>query len=144
MTFERFVSIVAVASILLLAAGCSSIPFFGKDDDLDIPTANTSEAMLYRNAQRYLRSGNYEQAIGQLEALEAQYPFGRYAEQAQLELIWARYQSYDIDAARAAADRFLRLNPQHRNADYAYYLKGLAAFERNRSMIDRISVISFR
>ena len=76
MTFERFVSMVAITALLTLAGGCSSIPFFGGDDEGDIPTANTSEQMLYRNAQRYLRSGNYEQAIGQLEALEAQYPFG--------------------------------------------------------------------
>ncbi|MDP6374246.1 MAG: outer membrane protein assembly factor BamD [Pseudomonadales bacterium] len=134
-------SIVPIAVILtstLYATGCSIIPFFGDDDEEDILSTNTSEQLLYRNAQRYLRSGNYDQAISQLEVLEAQFPFGRYAEQAQLELIYARYQSYDIDAARTAADRFIRLHPQHKNVDYAYYLKGLGAFDRNRSMIDRV------
>jgi outer membrane protein assembly factor BamD len=136
MILLRFSPILAVVLAGLLASGCS---WFGKDDDsADLDGVSGNEQVLYRNAQRYLRSGNFEQAIRQLESLEAQFPFGRYAEQAQLELIYARFQSYDIEGARAAADRFIRLHPAHRNVDYAYYLKGLAAFNRNQSMIDRI------
>jgi outer membrane protein assembly factor BamD len=122
-----------------LLSGCSSIPFFGGDDEDDMPAdANTSEQLMYRTAQRSMRTGNYDQAIQHLERLEAQYPFGRYAEQAQLELVYARYQGYNHDAARAAADRFIRLHPSHKNVDYAYYLKGLASFNKNSSMMDRL------
>ena len=39
--------------------------------------------------------------------------------------------------ARSAADRFIRLHPQHPNVDYAYYLKGLAAYEKDESFFDR-------
>ena len=84
-----------------------------------------------------LRSANYQQAIAQLELLESRFPFGRYAEQAQLELIFARYMSFDLDGARTAADRFIRLHPQHSNIDYAYYLRGLSAFSKNQSIMDR-------
>ncbi len=93
---------------------------------------------MYRNAHRSLRSGNYDIAIQTLEQLEMHFPFGRYADQAQLELIFARYQSADHDTARSAADRFIRLHPQHNNIDYAYYLKGLSAYNKNSGLFDRV------
>lgn len=117
---------------------CSWMPFVGGDDKEAEVAAETSEQKLYRDAQRYLRSGNYQQAIGQLELLEARFPFGRYAEQAQLELIYARYQSFDLDGAIAAADRFIRLHPQHSNIDYAFYIKGLAGISKNEGLMDRL------
>ena len=113
------------------------MPFFGDDDERE-PEIETSEQKLYRDAQRLLRTGNYNQAIGSLEALEARFPFGRYAEQAQLELIYARYMSFDLDGAVAAADRFIRLHPQHSNIDYAFYLKGLSSFSKNDGLMDRL------
>ena len=98
----------------------------------------TTEQKLYTNAQRYLRTSNYAQAIGALERLEARFPFGRYAEQAQLELIFARYMSFNLDSAVAAAERFIRLHPNHSNLDYAFYIKGLASFRKNQGIMDRI------
>ena len=128
----------ALLLALALLGGCSLIPFWGGDEDEAEEDVNATEQMLYRNVQRSLRAGNYQQAIQSLGQLEALFPFGRYAEQAQLELIYAHYMGYDPDAARNAADRFIRLHPQHPNVDYAYYLKGLAAFNRNRSIMDRL------
>lgn len=129
-----------LASVLLGAVGaCQYIPFIGgRDKDHEDEDLNTTEQILYGTAQRSLRSGNYDRAINVLERLEARFPFGRYAEQAQLELVYARYQSSDHDTARNAADRFIRLHPQHDNIDYAYYLKGLAAYNKNRSLLDRV------
>ncbi len=45
-----------------------------------------------------------------------------------MDLIYARYQNLDLEGARAAADRFLRLNPQSDHADYALYMRGLASY----------------
>jgi len=121
----------------IAVSGCSWMPFIGgknKDAEADI---DTTEQVLYRNTQRSLRAGNYDQAISGLQLLEARFPFGRYAEQAQLEIIYAQYMSYDHDTSRLSADRFMRLHPQHANIDYAYYLKGLAAFNKNRGLLDR-------
>ena len=120
-----------------LLPGCALWPFGGDDDDENIEEIETSEQALYRNSQRFLRSGNYTTAIKNLELLEARFPFGRYAEQAQLELIYARHMSLDHDAARAAADRFIRLHPNHDSVDYAYYLKGLASYKKSASLFDR-------
>ena len=86
-------------AILALTAACSS-----KQPEVD---ENLSEVELYQQAQADLDNRSYTQAIAKLKALESRYPFGRYAEQAQLELI------------------------------YAYYLKGLASFDQDRGLLAR-------
>ncbi len=130
-----------IVLLFSLVSGCSWMPFIGGDDDdsNELPEeVETTEQKLYRDAQRWLRSSNYQQAISSLERLEARFPFGRYAEQAQLELIYARYMTYDHDGAIAAAERFIRLHPNHSNVDYAFYLKGLSSFAVNQGLMDRI------
>jgi outer membrane protein assembly factor BamD len=136
----RLIPGVLVICLACAAAGCSAIPFFGKDKkkDFEQEDLNTTEQVLYRNAQRSLRSGNYSVAIENLQRLEARFPFGRYAEQAQLEIIYAHYMASAFDSARAAADRFIRLQPGHPHIDYAYYMKGLASYSQNKGLMDRI------
>ncbi|MBA1275514.1 outer membrane protein assembly factor BamD [Stutzerimonas azotifigens] len=115
-------------AILALTAACSSNEPISE---------NLSEAELYQRAQTDLDNRNYTSAINNLKALESRYPFGRFAEQAQLELIYANYRNQEPAAARAAAERFIRLHPQHPNVDYAYYLKGLASFDQDRGLLAR-------
>ena len=110
------------------------MPFIGNDEEEDFEDEEeTSEQLLYRRAQSGLRAGNYTQGITRLQRLEARFPFGRYAEQAQLELIYAQHMARDLDAAKSAAERFIRLHPQHPNVDYAYYMRGLTALARDRA-----------
>ncbi len=116
-----------IATVALLAA-CSS---------KDVIDENLSETELYQQAQQDLEKGSYTNAVTKLRALESRYPFGRHAEQAQLELAYAYYKNQEPEAARAAAERFIRLHPQHPNVDYAYYLKGLASFEQDRGILAR-------
>ncbi|BES69991.1 hypothetical protein RE428_10090 [Marinobacter nanhaiticus D15-8W] len=92
------------------------------------------EQSYYEQARSAMQSGNFNEAERNLEFLETYYPFGRYAEQAQLDLIYARYQNLDLEGARAAADRFLRLNPQSEHADYALYMRGLASYNLDVSL----------
>ena len=126
-----------VAGLAIVAAsGCAWMPFVGGDEDEDLER-ETSEQALYRRAQAGLRTGNYTQSITRLQRLEARFPFGRYAEQAQLELIYANHMARDLDAAAAAAERFIRLHPQHPNVDYAYYMKGITALARDRGATGR-------
>lgn len=120
---NRFLILV---SFLLLTA-CS-----GKKE-----TPEETEAQLYRSAQGSLRAGSYQQAVDKLQLLESRFPFGRYAEQAQLEIIYAYYKSRQPEAARSAADRFIRLHPQHPNLDYAYYLRGMASFEEDQGFMEQ-------
>ncbi|MAT92344.1 MAG: outer membrane protein assembly factor BamD [Halioglobus sp.] len=118
--------------ILFLALlGCSG------NDELPEMAADSGEQQMYEEAQRYLRGGNFDLAVRSLQLLESRYPFGKYAEQAQLELIYAHYNAYEHEAAVEAADRFIRLHPQHPNVDYAYYMKGLSAYTGNEDVFNR-------
>ncbi len=124
--------IVLLSLTLLLLSACSG------NEEMELPPgANSSEYELYQEAQRYLRNKNYELAVQALQLLESRFPFGRYAEQAQLELVYAHYNNFEREAAIEAADRFIRLHPQHPSVDYAYYMKGLSAYSENESLFDR-------
>ena len=118
-----------LVGVLALLAACSS--------NAPVIDESLSESELYRKAQTDLDAENYGSAVETLRALEPRYPFGRYAEQAQLELIYAYYQNYEPEAATASADRFIRLHPTHQNVDYAYYIRGLASFTRDQGIIER-------
>lgn len=116
-----------------------SLTLFGCSSTEELPdiAADAGEQQIYEDAQRYLRGDNYDMAVKSLELLESRYPFGKYAEQAQLELIYAHYNAYEHEAAVEAADRFIRLHPQHPSVDYAYYMKGLAAYTANEDIFAR-------
>ncbi len=116
-------------AILGLTAACSS--------NKEVIDENLSEAELYQQAQADLDNSSYTSAVNKLKALESRYPFGRYADQAQLELIYANYKNSEPEAAKSAAERFIRLHPQHPNVDYAYYLKGLTSFDQDRGLLAR-------
>lgn len=112
----RMKYLVAAATLSLMLAGCSS----NKDAVPDNPPSE-----IYAYAQKKLQDGNYKGAIKELEALDNRYPFGPYAQQVQLDLIYAYYKSADLPLAQASIDRFLRLNLTHPNVDYVLYMRGL-------------------
>lgn len=92
------------------------------------PDEGTPPAKLYEDAKDSMDSGNFEEAIRKYELLESRFPYGSYAQQAQLDIAYAYYRQPDIASAIAACDRFIKQYPNHPNVDYAYYLKGLANF----------------
>jgi len=123
---------VAFAAALLLG-GCGLLP------EAQDETANWSAQKLYTEAKEAMAEGAYEKAIKHFESLEARYPYGRYAQQAQLEVAYAYYRSQEPAMAIAAADRFIKLHPNHPNVDYAYYLKGLVNFNEDLGLMGHIS-----
>ena len=120
-----------VALVLLLLGACSG------NDELPDLAADAGEQQMYQEAQRHLNNRNYDLAVRQLQLLESRYPFGKYAEQSQLELIYAHHGAYEHEAAVEAADRFIRLHPQHPSVDYAYYMKGLSAYTAGSDIFAR-------
>ena len=117
--------------LALLLCGCSW--FENKEDP-----GNLSASKLFSDAMGDMDDKNYEQAVKKFEILESRYPYGRYAEQAQLEVAYAFYKQDDAASATAACDRFIKLHPTHPNVDYAYYLKGLANFNENLGMMAKL------
>lgn len=125
-------TILIITLFSLLLHGCSFLP--APDDD----TKNWTARKFYTEAKNSLNSGDYENAIGFYETLESRYPFGRYAQQGQIEIAYAYFKFDEPESAIAAADRFIKLHPNHPHVDYAYYLKGLIYFSRNVGFLGRI------
>ena len=102
-------------------------------------TKGWSAQKLYAEARLNLDEGGYEKAISYYQKLEARYPYGRFAQQAQIELAYAYYKDKDTAGAVTAADRFIKLHPNHPNVDYLYYLKGLANFNDDLGILGFVS-----
>src|SRR5690606_34216487 len=120
-----------VLALLLSACGSTS-----KDID---ETKNWSPSKLYAEARDEMNTGNYERAIQHFEKLESRYPFGTYAQQAQMEIAYAYYRQGEQAQALAAIERFIKLHPDHPNVDYMYYLRGLVNFNDRVSIFDIFS-----
>jgi outer membrane protein assembly factor BamD len=102
-------------------------------------TKNWSAAKLYSEARDEMASGGYDKAIQYYEKLESRYPFGTYAQQAQMQTAYAYYRQGDQPQALAAAERFIKLHPNHPNVDYMYYLRGLINFNDKLGLFHFIS-----
>ena len=118
----------------------------GPDDPGPVPAAvassgkpaKGSEEALYLDAKRSLDNKQYATSIQKLERLEATFPFGDFTAQAQLDIAYAQYKQTEYDSASATIDRFLKLYPRNENADYAYYLLGLAKFSTGKALLDSV------
>ncbi len=119
--------------LVLLLAGCGLLP-----DKID-ETANWSAQKLYSEARDAMSDGTYDKAVKLFEKLESRYPYGRYAQQAQIEIAYAYYKDNEAASAITACDRFIRLHPNHPNVDYMYYLKGLVNFNEDLGLLGGIS-----
>ncbi len=126
---------VVIAGIALLSiGGCGLLPETADE------TAGWSANRLYSEAKQAMNDGGYDKAIKYFEKLEARYPYGRYAQQAQLEVAYAYYRQAEPASTIAACDRFIRLHPNHPNVDYAYYLKGLSNFNEDLGFLGYVSL----
>lgn len=114
----------------LMLAACSSLE---KD-----PTAKWDADRLYNAAHDELNGNNWSKARELLEKLESRYPFGRYAQQAQIEIAYCYYKEGETAESLSATDRFLKQYPNHPNGDYVYYLRGLVNFITPPALIGRL------
>ncbi len=124
----------ALVAVTLSTASCSWLQSLDRDQTLD-----WSADKLYTEARAALDDSNWTDAKNYYQKLEARYPFGRYAQQAQIELIYATWKDGDAPGAVQAADRFLRTYPNHANSDYVMYLKALATLNETDSWFNKLA-----
>ena len=109
--------------LLLSLVACSSDP--AKEAE------NLTADELYAKAKESLKDNDYEKAVKQFEKLQSRYPYGRYAQQAQMEIAYSYYKHSEPAPALAALDNFVKMYPNSAHLDYVYYLKGLINFNEN-------------
>ncbi len=124
MKLKFFVAVALLATL----AGCAS-----KKEKDDYVNTNQTAQQAYNEAKVVLDTGLYNRAIELLKKMESRYPFGPVARQVQLDLIYAYSMSGDAKKALAAMDRFIKLNPNHPDLDYVYYMRGLTNFKEDQN-----------
>jgi len=117
-------------SAVLALSGC-------KKDEFDLDDGKSAE-QLYSEAKNLLDKENYQAAVRGYKKLQTRFPFGRFAEQAQLEMAYAFYKAHQPEQALATADRFIRTYPTHPNVDYAYYIRGLTNYEQRVGFLEKM------
>jgi outer membrane protein assembly factor BamD len=127
-----FYRILFLSLAALIANGCATT-----NPDPAVKYQNQSYEQLFHRAENNLARGKNSTAIKQYEALDALYPFNPHTEQAQLDMMYAYYETGDMASTVASAERFIRLYPDSPHADYAYYMKGLANFSQDRGWMQR-------
>lgn len=127
---KKWLLLLLGCAIVLLSA-CSSDEVH---DSFSIYRNQTAE-QLYHSAKMDLLKDHPNRAVKKLEALNALYPFGAYAEEGLVNLIYAYYENDDADEALATTDRYLRIYPRGKYADYVYYMKGVIAFKQGFSWL---------
>lgn len=123
-------------SVLLVVA---AIALGGCAADIDEETAGWSAQRLYGEAKDAMSNKDWPRAVKYLEKLEARYPYGRFAQQAQLDIAYCHFKDGERATAVAAVDRFIKMYPNHANADYAWYLKGLINFNDQYGMLSTLT-----
>lgn len=129
---NKLIRLFLLFTALFLLNACAST---GDPDD---PTAKMDVAELYEEASDLLKKGDYETAIQYYERLESRFPYGKYAERAQMEIAYAYYKDNEPESAILAAERFIKLHPNHANVDYMYYLRGLASYDLSQNFLEKM------
>lgn len=131
--------LLAIVVCLSVFPGCALLSVFDGEDNEEKETEiaeDETAAKLYKDAHAALfTKQDLTTAVEKFELLEARYPFGRYAQQAQLELSYAYYKQNNIEQALNTVNRFIKLNPKHPSIDYAHYIKGLVTFDSGKNLI---------
>ena len=127
-------SVMALAALLMAAmlGGCGL--FADKVDE----RKGWSAEQFYAAAKEQFDAGNWEAAVKIYEQLESKFPFGRFAQQAQIEIAYCYFKQGETAQAISAIDKFVKLHPNHPNLDYAVYLRGLVNFKEDLGPLTRI------
>lgn len=138
------IKILLLSSLSLVLTGCSTFDslsnLLGSGSDSssnDDEYAGWDKQKFRKEGKAALDAGSYEKAIKLYEALQSRYPFGEGSAQNELDLAYAYYKADKNEEAVSATERFIKTNPRSAGIDYAYYLRGLANFNRDLGFVNR-------
>lgn len=126
---------VLIALMAVLLASCAAVT-----DPAEMYKGESAE-QIFQKGEKAVRGHHYAEAIKRFEALDAQYPYGRNTEIAQLHIIYAYYMTSDYASADAAADRFIHAHPANPHVDYAYFMRGLSNYYQNMGLFERFFAV---
>ena len=136
---NRFITNTAVLVVMaILVSGCASKKkkdLLTQEEKIELLQQKVDD--LYQRGKDQLDKGNYTRAVEQFTVLQRVFPFGDITEQSKLDTIFAHDKLENRDQAVRMANSFISLHPTHPNVDYAYYMKGVAMFEKKKGRMAR-------
>lgn len=130
---RRTATLLVILAIAATGAGCSKFKKDSADELQGMPVEQ-----LYTEAHTAMTKGNWSKAETTFKRLIAQYPYGAYTEQAQMETAYAQYKAGKMEDTVSTIDRYIRTYPTQRNIPYMYYLRGLANSNRDQVFLQKV------
>jgi len=120
----------------MFLAGCSP---FGGAKEVRKPIADgLSPKVLYELAEKKVDAGSIDQAIDQYKTILVSYPGSKYAIQARLDIAYNLFIRKKYNRAILELDKFIIKYPNIPSTPYAYYLKGVIAEDKSKSILDKL------
>jgi len=110
--------------ITIFFSSCTS------DEQIDVSYALQSDKIIYNEAMNLLKIKKYEEAHEIFTELDLQHPYSKWATKGQLMSGFSLYKANKYDEAVFVFEKFINLNPNSPNLDYAHYLRGFCYYER--------------
>ncbi len=123
--------LIPVLFAALLLAGCAGGP-----------KPVTKAAKIYHQAYNAMITERWNAAAAKYRQLLATYPFGKYATQSRLNLIYTYFRAGMPEEAGRQADSFARENQASPYVPYALYIKGVAyAMAMQPGLLDKAFIV---
>lgn len=116
--------------LAVMVAGCATSGSRQSGDTPPERGGERSAAALQQQAREAITNDRPAEAVQALQRLEVLYPDDPRIATIRMEAVYAHHLAGDPSSAIAAAERFIRLHPDHANLDYIHYLRGLAGFSQ--------------
>jgi len=134
----KLILLASIVGLCALISACST-----SDEDPGAKFHGQSEAKIYQDGKKAMLKGDYEDAAAHFAAINADYPFGKFAQQSRLNAAYCYYKNNNNASALAAANNYIRLYPRGAHIDYAYYLRGMIQVSVNRGPIETFFGVDF-
>lgn len=119
-----WVAILVVGSVVAGPWACRSATM---PDDLDY--ADQAE-FLYRQGEQALEGGSYIRATNKFNTVRNEYPYSRWAAEANLGIAEAYFEQGQYASAVQQYRGFIELHPRHPSVEYAHWKVALAFYEQ--------------
>jgi outer membrane protein assembly factor BamD len=128
----RFLFVIFFSFSTLFMSGC-----WWEDEEVRGPISDgLSPKALFNKAQEFRDQGALDEAIKTYEQLQAAYPSSKYSMQSKLETPYALYKRERYDEAIDKLNDFIKIYPNHFSTPYAFYLRGIIAEDKSKSILD--------
>ncbi len=127
-----------IRTLRLLVAGLLVAVTIGGCGGRDRLAQEFAPEVLYERGRAAMLASNYEAATNNYLTLIARYPFANESRQAHLDLIHVFWASNQPERTIDAAEQFEREHPTHPQVAYSIYMRGLAWFDQDPNVLERL------